>query len=403
MPSPPIYCKTRTLDTMSTKDRQHKRKRNVDTSDNEDSGSRNEARDEREFTQVQLQATLDKLLERMNAALEGLKIEVRSPLLGVKRASAIESFVAGFESILSQTSPRSDEQKHAKTWGVIFKDLAWLNKLTSTGKNPAILGNTVEVFYNDGEMLELSTWVLLTGSSSGKSFKKDLFLRCLQPYTRYDKPYEIHFDSGLILNVFDVMRNTDKGIKIKPITIRPTEGTTHISNLFLFSDYVYWAKNPQVHTVSDERFQHMNLYYGRTTACVVRIKCFYLVTIEDNGKLEKYLFARCFDVTEGYGQFRGLEESDSQRTKESDTRDNEALTSDSESEQRQSKMPRSDMEDREALTSASEESNSENHEAMTSDSVSGQRQSKKLSLGGDDREALTSASEKSSSCGRLGE
>lgn len=229
-------------------------------------------------------------LERITiVVVEGLRLESQSPLLGAIRFSAIQSGVAAVEHILYQTLPRNDKERHAKIWGAIFKDLAWLSKITSMNGDPVVLGASIEDHYSANfwpTRLSTAFWVLLTGYSGQRCFEGDLFLSCLQPHVYDEKLCEIHFFNGLVLNVENVINENSHGqeIILTPRRIFRNEGSKKKTDLRSY--YLYWLGDPRLHTLDSTKIQGL----GGIVTKINQISYVCQISLNGNGKEHVYIF-----------------------------------------------------------------------------------------------------------------
>lgn len=237
--------------------------------------------------------------------IEGLQLESQSPLLGAVRFSAIQSGVAAVEHILFETLVGTEKESHAKIWGAIFKDLAWLNKITSQNGDPAILGASIQdVYHGSAWSPRLSTafWVLLIGCFDECSFEKDLFMRCLQPHTYNEKLYEVHFANGLVLNVANVMNERSEEIILTPRRIFRNSGSEE--KIQLISYYLYWHGDLQLHTLQSKNIQGLG-------GIVTRISQIYRVCqISLDGNKKEYSFGFKTNCKSTLQAKKMIEESD---------------------------------------------------------------------------------------------
>lgn len=219
--------------------------------------------------------------------VEGLLLESQSPLLRAARFSAIQSGVAAVEHILSETLLGTEEEGHAKIWGAIFKDLAWLNKITSKNGDPVILGASIEDLYQGSfwsSRLSTAFWVLLIGCPDEYRFEKDLFMKCLQPHIYNEKLYDVHFTNGLVLNVANVMNEKSEEIILTPRRVFRNGGSKEKPQLFSY--YLFWHGDLQLHTLYSKNIQGL----GGVVTRITQIYHVCQISLKRNEKEYSYIF-----------------------------------------------------------------------------------------------------------------
>lgn len=189
-----------------------------------------------------------------------------------------------------------EKEKHGNIWGLIFQDLAWIVKVTSFSRlDPILLGASIASFWEDEQpstvFSRASPWVFLIGSANA-AFDKDreLFLQCLQPHTYIGTTHEVHFLSGLVLNVSDVVSESSEVMTLQPrrLFVRQNMGSG------LVSYYVYWNNGPKIYTLQCEKIFGFG-GVARDFAQIVRsCRC----TIDGNGERNTYQF--CEPTAQSY-------------------------------------------------------------------------------------------------------
>ena len=133
------------------------------------------------------------------------------------------------------------KEQHGSLWSLVFRDSAWITKVANVYHGaPTLLGASIEDFYNNDHLppslfSETPIWVLLLGIPDLR-FKAEegLFWRCLQPHTYYEEASEVKLDSGIVLNVSDVVGGvTFIGYKVPLMVIILSILLQHRSNLLL--------------------------------------------------------------------------------------------------------------------------------------------------------------------------
>ncbi len=233
----------------------------------------------------ELTAHLANLEKFAIVVVEGLQLESQSPLLGASRFSAIQSGVAAVERILFETFLGTEEERHAKIWGAIFKDIAWLKEIASKNGDPVILGTSIqEIYHLWSSPLSTALWVLLIRCPDEYRFEKDLFMSCLQPHIYNEKLYEVQFPNGLVLNVASVMNQKSEEIILTPRRIFRNAGSKEKTQLFSY--FLFWLGDPQLHTLYPKNIQGVG-------GVVTRISQIYHVcrmSLERNENEYSYIF-----------------------------------------------------------------------------------------------------------------
>lgn len=143
--------------------------------------------------------------------------------------SHLPSLSARYASRTLQFQLDPSMEMNGKIWNAVFQNPSWINKLTTQHQgDPILLGASIEDIAC-GRLLWSSfskhpRWVLLTGYAQQREFEKDLFLRCLQPHTYYEDLNEVHFTTGLVLNIQDVVFHSAQEIRLKPMELFSSRG-----------------------------------------------------------------------------------------------------------------------------------------------------------------------------------
>ena len=116
--------------------------------------------------------------------------------------------------------PLSNQERHKILWGAIFSSYGWLEAVERELKlNPVLIWTRLHAFYAEKSRTEVNgaepTYMaLLSCDMSGDLvYLRDLFFSSLRPHRYIEGASEITFDSGIILNVADVLFSS----KIVPI------------------------------------------------------------------------------------------------------------------------------------------------------------------------------------------
>ena len=149
-----------------------------------------------------------------------------------------------------------EKEKHGHIWSFVFRDLAWVNKVTDLHEaNPTLLGSSIGDFYNNAHLLPKSfskatLWVLLMGPVRvAFSEEISIFWNCLQPHWYDEESYEVHFVSGVTLNVSQVVAGVSQELPLQPkrLFARQSLGAG------LISYYVCWIGPSKLYTLGSER------------------------------------------------------------------------------------------------------------------------------------------------------
>ncbi len=99
-----------------------------------------------------------------------------------------------------------ESNKLGRVWAMIFKNSNWLEKAEQSGLKPALFGCNLTALYN-GERKGLANVALVISDWSGDArfFEQDLF-QSMHKHTYNEKTYEVRFDSGIILNIYDAVK-----------------------------------------------------------------------------------------------------------------------------------------------------------------------------------------------------
>lgn len=182
-------------------------------------------------------------------------------------------------------------EMEGEIWNAVFQDLSWITKLTAQHQgDPILLGASIEDVACG--RLPLSSfskhplWVLLTGHTQQHEFEKDLFLRCLQPHAYYEDLHEVHFTTGLVLNIQDVVYHSAlmQEIRLQPKKLFSSTGFGTGSSLISY--YVYWHGDSQVHTLTSDKI----LGVGGLARKFGQIDHTCQVTIDGNGNTYSHTF-----------------------------------------------------------------------------------------------------------------
>ncbi len=203
--------------------------------------------------------------------------------------SYLPSLSARYASRTLQFQLDPSMEMNGKIWKAVFQNPSWINKLTTQHQgDPILLGASIEGIAC-GRLLWSSfskhpKWVLLTGYAQQREFEKDLFLRCLQPHTYYEDLHEVHFTTGLVLNIQDVVYHSAQEIRLKPKELFSSRGFGIGSSLISY--YVYWHEDPQVHTLTSDKI----LGVGGLARKFGQIDHTCEVTIDGNGNSYSHTF-----------------------------------------------------------------------------------------------------------------
>lgn len=106
----------------------------------------------------------------------------------------------------------SNQERHYILWDNFFSSYEWLEAAESElGLNPVLIGTELDALFSMKSSTDINnskpTYVaLLSGDNSGDVvYLRDLFMNSLRPHKYVEGATEITFDSGIILNVADIL------------------------------------------------------------------------------------------------------------------------------------------------------------------------------------------------------
>lgn len=106
------------------------------------------------------------------------------------------------------TTQLSNRERHTILWDSIFCDYQWIEEIVRDfSATPFLIGTRLDALHlgnkDDSKLLYAA---LISGDISGDvTYTKDLFFSCLKPHKHVEGTYEILFDSGIILNISDIL------------------------------------------------------------------------------------------------------------------------------------------------------------------------------------------------------
>lgn len=205
--------------------------------------------------------------------------------------SYLPSLSARYASRTLQFQLDPSVEMNGKIWNAVFQNPSWITRLTAEHQgDPILLGASIKSIACGCLPLSLFSkhpvWVLLTGYAQQREFEKDLFLRCLQPHTYYEDLHEVHFNTGLVLNIQDVIYHSAlmQEIRMEPRKLFSSRGSGMGSSLI--SHYVYWHGDSQVHTLTSDKI----LGVGGLARTFGQIDHACEVTIDGNGNSYSHTF-----------------------------------------------------------------------------------------------------------------
>ena len=98
-----------------------------------------------------------------------------------------------------------------------------------------LIGSSLSGIYNGTQRRDVYLCLALYEISGDLRFEKDQFFGSLKPHTYLPDEYEVHLESGIVLNVFDVVVGWDS-IYIKPERIFRGKRPKHLETLYMFWD-----------------------------------------------------------------------------------------------------------------------------------------------------------------------
>ncbi|KAJ9634202.1 hypothetical protein H2201_009029 [Coniosporium apollinis] len=163
----------------------------------------------------------------------------------------LSSFSAENASQAFQIGLRENQIEHARLWRAIFRDDRWLDKATNEHKvEPVIISRNLHDYYSSlrSKTQKAKRFYMFLGARDMHGdlrFERELFFECLQPGSYNKATKEFEFESGIILNVEDVIWSPET------YSIDPKKLVTYRKKQ-LESTYSFWR---------DSRFKFRTLRY----------------------------------------------------------------------------------------------------------------------------------------------
>lgn len=102
----------------------------------------------------------------------------------------------------------SNRERYTILWDSIFCDYRWIEEIVRDfSATLFLIGTRLDALYlgNKDDSKPLYAALISGDISSDVTYTKDLFFSCLKPYKHVKGTYEILFDSGIILNISDIL------------------------------------------------------------------------------------------------------------------------------------------------------------------------------------------------------
>jgi hypothetical protein len=106
------------------------------------------------------------------------------------------------------TTHLSNRERHRMLWDTIFVDYKWIDEIVRDfSAKPFLIGTRLDALHLEHKDHSKPLYAaLISGDISGDvTSTKDLFLSCLQPYKPIHGTEDRLFDSGIVLNISDIL------------------------------------------------------------------------------------------------------------------------------------------------------------------------------------------------------
>ncbi|GLA51507.1 hypothetical protein CBS147343_10052 [Aspergillus niger] len=140
-----------------------------------------------------------------------------------------------FKNLLHPADVENVLNTDPKIWNYVFKDESWLKlALTFDRCSPVLLGYNLGWLRLRGKPQKLYVALLARDYSGDLRWKKSEFFAALQDGWEYDESHhEIHFSSGLTVNVYEVLTGDDEArLPLEKIFINKKGG--------VYSEYCFY-------------------------------------------------------------------------------------------------------------------------------------------------------------------
>ncbi|KAK4119908.1 hypothetical protein N657DRAFT_532786, partial [Parathielavia appendiculata] len=118
-------------------------------------------------------------------------------------------------------------------WAMIFKDAQWLEKATKAGLKPALFGYKLTNIYRKKKPVQAHLLLIVSDWSGDVRFDKEQLFRSLHKHEHNETTFEVHFESGIILNIHDPVTALE-GIRVVDPEKYFHRDTTGLSSTVLY-------------------------------------------------------------------------------------------------------------------------------------------------------------------------
>jgi hypothetical protein len=127
--------------------------------------------------------------------------------LAFQQESANEHLTEGENNRHDETK-LSNQESYRMLWDTIFVDYKWIDGIVrDLSAKPFLIGTRLDALHLEHKDHSKPLYAaLISGDISGDvTYTKDLFFSCLKPHKLVEGTDEILFDSGIILNISDIL------------------------------------------------------------------------------------------------------------------------------------------------------------------------------------------------------
>jgi hypothetical protein len=126
--------------------------------------------------------------------------------MAFQRETKSEHFVEGDNR--HDATQLSNRERHMMLWDSIFSDYKWIDGIVRDfSARPFLVGTRLDAFHLGNKDNSKPLYAaLISGDISGDvTYTKDLFISCLRPHKPVEGTDEVLFDSGILLNIGDIL------------------------------------------------------------------------------------------------------------------------------------------------------------------------------------------------------
>jgi hypothetical protein len=180
---------------------------------------------------------------------------------------------------------RLQQKRHAQVWNAIFEKDTWLSLAVNAGLNPVLIGHNIHAYYanrNPTGHIPAYMVLIINDGEGDMRFKKDILFQSLRPHTFNPDTWEVVFDSGITLNVFQAMTSWDS------VTMDPRKLFSY-KRKRLRSSYLYYQGSHSIGTISPRHIVGTGVGGGATKPKDVSMICGVLTLRPDSQREVQYI------------------------------------------------------------------------------------------------------------------